>query len=103
MDMKTEVINFKDFMNGNYKKEKKPVKKYSIHYSFIPMNPMAFIDPIFFTFAGCMVAVALIERHFEQKEKYTELKYMRLTRNIILPCAGIGGLIYFGNSLGRFL
>jgi hypothetical protein len=101
--MKTEIINFKEFMSGDYKKPSPPVKKSLLHYSFVPMNPMAFIDPVFFTFAGCIVAIAIIENQLEKKEKYTELKYMRTARHIVLPCVGIGGLIYFGNSLGRFL
>jgi prolipoprotein diacylglyceryltransferase len=99
---KTEVINFKEFMNGSWKEPKpKPIKAYSIIY----INPMAFIDPTVCIVGGVILSIAVLEKYLQRKEHYAALEKIQSIMYFVLPTAGIGGVIYFllTNPMMRWL
>ena len=54
-----EIIDFKAFMKKEHEKNIiKPIR----YFSFIPLNPLAFIDPVFLGIAAGILAIALLER-----------------------------------------
>lgn len=57
-----EVIDFKTFMRNEHHENSVPTIKQTHFFSIIPLNPLAFIDPVFLGIAAGILAIALLER-----------------------------------------
>lgn len=91
---KTEIISFKDFMNKDYKKDRKPSKPLKL-YSFIYVNPWALVDPTVCTIAGAILAIVLVEKFLERKEYFHAMQIIQSILDVVLPISGLAALTYF--------
>lgn len=90
--MREERMTIKEFTTGEYKKPKKRARKV---YSFIFVNPAAFIDPTVCTIAGVVLLIALLEKFMERKEYFEGMKVIQGIMDVALPVSGIVALIFF--------
>jgi hypothetical protein len=94
MTSKVQTIKFKDFMDGSYKQTSEKVK-----YSFVPISPMAFIDPNIVTFGAIILAIALAEKHAEKIGMYDIAEKVAGIVKFALTIGAFGYLMYFITGL----
>lgn len=92
MTSKVQTIKFCEFMDGSYKQEKES-------YSFVPISPLAFIDPNIVTFGVVILAIALAEKHMEKIGLYDIAEKMAGIVKFALTIGAFGYLMYFITGL----
>lgn len=82
---KTEVINFKDFMSGNYKKAVKrpPVQLYS-------MSPFVMLDPTIIGLGLGVLSIVALEKYFEYVGNYEGAEKVHMVFNLAIPTIAFG-------------
>ena len=83
--MKTEVIKFNDFMNGDYKKTKKQASKkiYSI-------SPFVMLDPTIMLIGVGVLSIVALEKYFEYVGNYEGAERVHTAFNIAIPTIAFG-------------
>lgn len=96
---RTETIDFKAFMNREHRKNIGFHRKWGKAYSFIPINPWAFVDPLFLSLTAGIFAVALFERSMANHGHIVVAEMIYTFLKIAFPIVGIAAMFYLLGEL----